>query len=203
MTIATVHPCEPRAKARALGRRDQVVLRPLTACDLQPMIGFFERLDPESRRLRFHQYLPVVKPWLVRQLVDVDQSSHVAWAAWAGDEIVGEARYVRSPVDRREAEVAFSVADDMRRRGLATRMLEALGLLARADGVETFTSTVGTDNRASAALLAGMGSSFSFADGVLEGRGPVPSWTGTPDAAMGVLLQRELVVPVETTELAA
>jgi hypothetical protein len=181
----------------------RIVLRPSRAADEERMVRYFEALSPESRRLRFHQPLPIVKPWLVRPLVDVDQSNHVAWAAWSDCELVGEARYVRSRTDPSTAEVAFSVADSLRRRGIARLLVETLGVLARSDGIETFVSTVGHDNRGSAAFLNVLGTRFSFGDGALDGRGPVPPWTGSPELAARLRDAHRPRTPASVREIAA
>jgi len=181
---------------------EQITLRPTGPGDEQPMTRYFEELSPESRRLRFHQPVPIVKPWLIRPLVDVDHTVHVAWTAWSGARIVGEARYVRLRSDPTSAEIAFSVADTHRRRGIGTLMVESLGELARADGVEAFTSMVGHDNRASSAFLTGLGTRFSFADGALEGRAPVPAWSRSSELAACLVRCHRAIAP-QLMEVAA
>lgn len=156
------------------GRR--VVLRPTMSADEHAFTAFLQDLDPDSRRLRFHQPVPVVKAWLVRPLVAVDQIEHVCWLAWSDGRVVGEVRYVRSSAHRDQAEIAFAVASDMRHLGLARLLVETIGLVARCAGIEVFTSTVGHDNRASAGFLQALGSRLRIGDGALEGSGPVPEW---------------------------
>jgi GNAT superfamily N-acetyltransferase len=58
---------------------------------------------------------------------------------------VAEFGLLREP---RAAEVAFAVADDWRRRGAATRMLEQLAAIAAARGIRRFDAEVLADNRA-------------------------------------------------------
>jgi hypothetical protein len=74
-------------------------------------------------------------------------------------------------------------------------MVEALGVLARASGIEWFTSTVGHDNRASSALLTSLGTRFTFGDGALEGRGPVPPWSGSAELAQWIRAHHTRLVP--------
>lgn len=189
MTISALHQV-----TLADGRR--ITLRPAAPDDEHALTVFFEDLDAESRRLRFHQPVPIVKPWLVRQLVAIDQVDHVSWLAWCERRVVGEARYVRSRTRHDEAEVAFAVAPDFRRVGLGRLLVETLGLVARRDGIEVFTSTVGHDNRASAALLQALGAHFRFGDGALEGTGPVPDWSRGPDLAAEALARHDDAIHV-------
>jgi GNAT superfamily N-acetyltransferase len=181
-TALAAAPDAPSVRQRLADGRT-VSLTPLGADDHEALAAFYEALTPASRRLRFLQAMPVIRPRLVRQMTEVDQRRHVAWVARVGDRIVGEARYVRLRDEPAAAEVAFAVAEDVRRIGLARLLVETLGVLARADGVTTFTSTVSEENRGSTALLRELGSSFRFDSGALEGRGPVPDWTRSPDQA--------------------
>jgi GNAT superfamily N-acetyltransferase len=137
--------------------------------------------------------MPEIRERLVRQLVDVDQVGHVAWAARLDDRIVGEARYVRLRDDPTAAEVALAVAEDVRRVGLGRLLVESLAVLARADGITRFTSTVSDENHASTELLRQLGSAFHFDGGALEGRGPVPPWTGPPSVARALVEQHRSI----------
>lgn len=163
------------------GRR--VALAPIGPVDGSALADFYCGLSTGSRRLRFLQAMPTVSDRLARQLADVDQDGHVAWAAWREGRIVGEARYVRLRDEPAAAEVAFAVAEDHRRVGLARQLVESLGVIAREQAVTTFTSTVADENRASSALLRAFGTSFVWQDGAFEGRGAVPPWTGSPSVA--------------------
>jgi RimJ/RimL family protein N-acetyltransferase len=172
-----------------------VHLRPLRTTDGEALVSLLEAMSPESRRLRFLQAMPVVAPRLVRQLVAVDHQDHVAWLALeqtaAGDRCIGEVRCVRLRSQADTGEVAFAVADDRRRLGLGRLLLDTIGVAAGTLGIDEFTSTVSSENRASAALLASAGTSFRLESGALEGRGPAPRWSATPDRTHAVAaLQR-------------
>lgn len=166
-----------------------VRLRPATVDNTPNLHKLLAALSPEDRRRRFLQVMPEVPSSLAHQLVDVDHRVHVAWLAMAGERCVAEARYVRPSADPASAELAYAVAPELRRSGLASRMVEALGVIARDEGVDVFTATVGTDNRASAALLRKLGFAVRFDDGLLEARGPVPTWTGHPSLPPSILAQ--------------
>jgi nucleotide-binding universal stress UspA family protein len=70
---------------------------------------------------------------------------------------VGVARYVRTAPD--EAEPAVVVADDWQRRGVGSRLLEALASRAVEEGVATFRAPVLAQNHDAIALLRSMGES--------------------------------------------
>jgi acetyltransferase len=110
----------------------QVVIRPIRAQDAAAFRAFVEGMSPTSRYERFQYVVKEVSPALLRLLVEADPRSHVALAAFAADEVVGEARYVR---EGDGAQFAIAVADGWRRRGVATRLLEDLLAHARRNGV--------------------------------------------------------------------
>lgn len=160
----------------ALAGGGEVHLRPFGPGDQEAVRAFIEALSPRSRHLRFFVPTPVVRPHLVRRLVQVDQVRHLAWGAFAGNRCVAEARAVVSGAEPSVAEIAFAVADEVRRQGLARRMIGVLGLAAGARGVTEFEASVMSENRASRLLLIGIGMRFRFEDGASVGRGPVPVW---------------------------
>ena len=165
----------------------EVHLRPFGPADEPAVHAFVEALSPRSRHLRFFSPIPVVRPHLVRGLVQVDQARHLAWGAFFGDRCVAEARAVLLGDEASVAEIAFAVADDLHRRGLARRLIEVLGLVTAARGVTELEASVMAENRPSRKLLTGIGMRFRFADGASIGRGPVPPWTGSPDEAQRIL----------------
>lgn len=109
-----------------------VLIRPLRLQDAGAFRAFVERLSPESRYERFQYVVKEVSPQLLRLLMEADPRSHVALAAFAGNEVVGEARYVR---EGKGAEFAIAVADEFRRRGVGQRLFDALLGHARRDGL--------------------------------------------------------------------
>jgi acetyltransferase len=109
-----------------------VEIRPLRLQDADAFRAFVERLSPASRYERFQYVVKEVSPELLRLLVEADPRSHVALAAFEGDAVVGEARYVRAGGG---AEFALAVADAWRRRGVGKRLLGELLAYAHRDGV--------------------------------------------------------------------
>jgi GNAT superfamily N-acetyltransferase len=203
MPVLTAPRTPPAEAAWRLADGRRVTLSPLTPADHLAFGAFLEDLTPASRRLRFLQAMPEIRERLVRQLVDVDQVDHVAWAARLDDRIVGEARYVRLRADREAAEIALAVAEDVRRVGLGRLLVESLGVLARADGIVRFTSTVADENHASTTLLRELGTAFHFDGGALEGRGPVPPWTGAAPVARAIVEQHRAIAGRVSAPVAA
>ncbi len=113
--------------------------------DADAMLEFFESLSERSRYLRFHGF-PALGPKLVAPFLDPDWEERGALAGWLEGRMVALANFVRLR-DPRRAEVAFTVADDYQGRGIGTRLLEQLAVLAADAGVEQFVAEVMPDNR--------------------------------------------------------
>ncbi|HEV7523644.1 MAG TPA: GNAT family N-acetyltransferase [Acidimicrobiia bacterium] len=111
-------------------------IRPCRPDDEPALLALYERLSDDSIYLRF--FSPVPRPTAVQleRITSVDYVDHMVLVAQIGSEIVAIARYDR--IEPNEAEVAFAVADDQQRRGLATLLLEHLAVIARAHGIATF-----------------------------------------------------------------
>jgi acetyltransferase len=122
-----------------------ILIRPIGLADAPAFRAFVERLSPESRYERFQYAVREVSPQLLRLLVEADPRSHVALAAFAGSEVVGEARYVR---EGDGAEFAIAVADEYRRRGVGRRLFRTLLEYARRDDLKRLDGEVLAWNRA-------------------------------------------------------
>jgi acetyltransferase len=133
-----------------------VIVRPLTLPDAAAFRAFVARLSPASRYQRFQGALKELSPQLLRQLLVADPRSHVALGAFNGEEMVGEARYVRceNPL---AADFAIAVDDDWRRRGVAHELMEQLLQRARRDGLERLEGEVLADNKAMLGFAAQSG----------------------------------------------
>lgn len=122
----------------------------------------YEDLSAESRYQRFLSSVRTLSPGILRQLVDeVDGIEHVAlvlsvFPEHATERAVGVGRIVRL-VDRPDAaDVAVTVDEAWRGRGVATALLAAL-VDRRPRGVVQIRTQVAADNRASRAMLARLG----------------------------------------------
>jgi RimJ/RimL family protein N-acetyltransferase len=135
-----------------------VQLRDQTHGDRDLVAGLFAELSPRSRHMRFMAGLPPqLSPGILDALSAVDGDSHVALLALQGERIVGAARYVRSDEDPRSAEVAFTVADDLHRTGLARVMVGALVDRALAAGIERLRFEFLAENVAARGLIKRLG----------------------------------------------
>ncbi len=126
--------------------RDGTVLRlrAPTPADLDDIRAFYDALSPDSLYMRFHGYGRT--DLAARQSAMADGKDRVALIARHGDRIVAVAGYdrLREPG---AAEVAFAVAEDHRRRGAATRLLEQLAQIGGERGIRRFDAEVLADNR--------------------------------------------------------
>jgi GNAT superfamily N-acetyltransferase len=82
----------------------------------------------------------------VRRLVRVDHDLREAIVGVVGGEVIGVARYDRSPADPSTAELAIVVEDDWQGLGVGRQLLAELTRLAAQRGVAVLTATVQPDN---------------------------------------------------------
>lgn len=119
--------------------------RPVRPDDGPRFCRLWERLSPETVYRRFHA--PLRHPPVdADRLVAVDHDLREALVAVVGDEVVGVARYDRSPADPGTADVAVVVEDGWQGVGIGRQLLAELTALAARRGVRTLTADVQTDN---------------------------------------------------------
>jgi RimJ/RimL family protein N-acetyltransferase len=151
-----------------------VGLARLEPTDGDALRRLFFQLSPETIYRRFLS--PLARPEQARpeRLLDVDHHDREAVVAVVDGEIVGVARYFRSP-DTEIAELAVVVADPWQRQGLATRMLGSLCELALAAGIRRFAVTIQADNRPALNLLKHLGpaTGLALSQGVYEATFPI------------------------------
>lgn len=131
-------------------------LRAPEPADEPAIKDFFDRLDPESRYLRFHGH--VRSDRVAAHYAAADGESRVALLAHREGEIVAVAGYERLR-ELGAAEVAFAVLASEQGRGLGTRMLEQLAAHAAEHGIDRFDASVMSENR----RMLGVFSSAGFA----------------------------------------
>jgi acetate---CoA ligase (ADP-forming) len=151
-------------------------LRPPQESDVEALIAFFDGLSEQSRHLRFHGGRRVDRS-LVRHLLERgDRGALLGVSAdVAGQErVVAVAEYARLR-DLKTAEVAFAVADQLQGRGVGTRLLERLAVIAAGAGIECFIAEVLAENRAMLAVFADAGFELTRAldRGEMEVRFPI------------------------------
>jgi acyl-CoA synthetase (NDP forming)/RimJ/RimL family protein N-acetyltransferase len=131
-------------------------LRGPGAQDEPAIKAFFDRLDPESRYLRFHGH--VRSDRVAAHYAAADGENRVALLAHREGDIVAVAGYERLR-ELGAAEVAFAVLASEQGRGLGTRMLEQLAAHAADHGIDRFDASVMAENR----RMLGVFSSAGFA----------------------------------------
>lgn len=120
----------------------RVTIRPITKNDIGLERRFIEELSPEARRYRFLCGVGTPSDALLQKLTILDAEREAALIAVTEEHgkprEVGVARF--SALPDRSAEVAVTVADDWRHRGLATLLMHRLTDMARARGIHTLFS---------------------------------------------------------------
>ena len=120
--------------------------RPVQPDDEARFYRLWPRLSRESVYRRFHSPVHRLPAETVRRLVQVDHDLREAVVADIGGEVVGVARYDRSPGDPTTAEFAILVEDAWQNLGVGRQLLSQLIELARGRGVAVLTATVQPDN---------------------------------------------------------
>jgi acetate---CoA ligase (ADP-forming) len=118
--------------------------------DYDDVKAFYDRLSPESRYMRFHGTVGTDLP--SRYVVEASGGDRVALICRHDDRVVGVANYERLR-ERGVAEISFAVADDFRRRWIATRLLEQLAAIAAERGIRRFVAEVLVVNHAALAVF--------------------------------------------------
>jgi acetyltransferase len=117
---------------------DRIVIRPVLPQDRELLFTFFLDLSAEDRCSRFLHPLSEVSTELLQQFTHIDYANHLALVAETfknGDAIViSEARYVRA-TELPSVEIAISVAESWRGKGVAKLMLAKLECHAATAGV--------------------------------------------------------------------
>ena len=123
-----------------------VATRPVRVDDEPLFVRLWPRLSPDTVYRRFHSPIRGLSREALHHLVDVDHDLREAVVAVVGGDVVGVARYDRSPGDPTTAEFAVVVEDAWQGLGLGRQLLTELIELAAARGVATLTATVQRDN---------------------------------------------------------
>ncbi|MGH8977663.1 MAG: GNAT family N-acetyltransferase, partial [Acidimicrobiia bacterium] len=170
-------------------------IRPIRPDDERRLLGLYERLSDESLYLRFFSPVPAPTAAQLERLTTVDYDTHMALVAQLGDEIVAVARYDRT--ERDEAEVAFTVEDDQQGRGLGTMLLEHLAVIARSNGISTFSADTLPNNARMLNVFADAGwkAQRSFADGTVRVRFSIEP---TTDSIAAIQLREQLAEAAST-----
>jgi len=128
-----------------LGDGRPVHLRPIRSQDGPALQEFHHRLSTQSVIFRYFAPKLELSAEEIERFTHVDHVDRVAIVAIAGSgqegsEVIGIGTYDR--IDGSQAEVAFSVRDDLQGRGLGSVFLEHLAAAAREHGITRFTAEV-------------------------------------------------------------
>jgi len=186
----------------------RIRIRPIVIADRAGIGCGFKLLSKESRTHRFLIPPRELSESMLRYFTDIDYTNHVALGAFAIDEAgepgVAIARYVRLK-DPGCAEAAVTVLDDYQRRGIATVLLEALGLIAMKNGIVRFCGFVQWENTAVLQLAREAGTTvLPDSPGLARVDLPVAAAAdrvgGSPlQTALRKLAQREPVLAADST----
>lgn len=114
-----------------------VLIRPISAADVDIEREFIERLSPQSRRYRFLGEIAAPGSALLDRLTHPDPAHEAAFIALVADGAhkreIGVARF-SADKDDRSCECAVAVADEWQGKGLATLLMRHLIEIARQRG---------------------------------------------------------------------
>ncbi|SES81916.1 GNAT family N-acetyltransferase [Geodermatophilus poikilotrophus] len=152
-----------------------VTTRPVRPDDGPLFCRLWDRLSPETVYRRFHAPLRS-PPADAHRLVEVDHDLREALVAVVGGEVVGVARYDRSPADPGTADVAVVVEDAWQGVGVGRQLLGELTQLAARRGVRSLTADVQADNDRVVGLVRRLlpGAVLTSRHGVYAVQSPVP-----------------------------
>lgn len=175
------------------------MIRPIVPEDAEGLVQFHRHLSPESRYLRFFSYHPALSAEEVECFTRLDYSRRLALVAVVGGDIIGVGRYEREPGSD-EAEVAFVVADEFHRHGIATLLLDQLVVAARQRGITSFTAKTLWENHdmLSVFLQSGFDVVRTYDGGVVSLRFPIRQ-TSTSRLALAMRDAGRRVTPHEET----
>lgn len=131
----------------------------------------YEKLSPESRRLRFVSPPYHLPPWQLDYLSDLDPSHGAIWVAsderFAEPVGMGLARCMRVEDDPSVAEVAFTVLDEYQNKGLGRMFMQVVIDHARSNGMRHLRGYVLAENGPMLHLFESFGATQPVEEGGL------------------------------------
>jgi GNAT superfamily N-acetyltransferase len=163
--------------------------------DLATVRDFYERLSDTSTYYRFFGLRRTIPDGELRAVVG-ESAKHVTLLASVDDRLIGIGEYIIG-VDPAEAEVAFAVADDHHREGVATLLLERLAVIGHDRGLQRFTAIVMPGNADMQLVFrtVGLPVRARFDDGVIKTILELASLTALTAAATTRVPRLDVVVP--------
>jgi acetyltransferase len=143
-----------------LGDGTKLTLRHIAPADAAREQAFVHGLSAKSSYLRFHGTLKDLSKKDLKKFTEPESRNAVALivlhAGATGEEEIGVARYVIDP-DRANCEFAIVVADAWQKRGIGTRLMNALIRHLQASGIKQISGSVIRNNSAMLKLMKQMG----------------------------------------------
>jgi GNAT superfamily N-acetyltransferase len=137
---------------------EQVSIRAVRPDDRERIVKAFRGLDRRSVYLRFFSHKKELGDEELRRVTECDGVIEAVLVATVGsgdrEIIVGLGSYVRSGA---AADIAFAVEEDFQGRGIASRLLQQLVDIARANGIVRFEADVLAENTPMLAVLRNSG----------------------------------------------
>jgi GNAT superfamily N-acetyltransferase len=128
------------AETTLLANGCTVDIAPAQPDDIDRVRSFYQHLSDASTYYRFFTMRRTLPERQLHEMVDQDVPHHVTLLASVAGELIGMGEFVVGE-SMDEAEVAFAVADDHHRKGVATLLLERLAVVARRCGLKRFVAT--------------------------------------------------------------
>jgi GNAT superfamily N-acetyltransferase len=125
--------------------------------DFDAVRDLHAKMSPDNLYLRFFSLSPLAAEREARRICREHGPDHAALLAVLDGEVIGCGTYERYGAGSLSAEVAFTVADDMHRRGVGTLLLEHLVSLARSRGCRSLTAETLSENAAMLRMFADAG----------------------------------------------
>ena len=139
---------------------EKLTLRHIAPTDAAREQAFVRGLSPESSYLRFHGAIKELSQKDLKKYTEPDSRNAVAMVVLrsgkTGEEEIGVARYVIDP-DRANSEFAIVVADAWQKRGIGTRLMNALISHLQVSGVKQISGSVIKSNSAMRKFIKQMG----------------------------------------------
>lgn len=154
------------------GRRKLV--RPIDATDRDRLRRFHNGLSLDSTRLRFFTPHPTLSDKELVHFTNVDHNNREAFVVLDDDDIIAVGRYDRT-IGSDDAEVAFVVADEWQRNGIATGLFPLLRSHAVANGATCLVADTLAENTAMRTVFVRSGTALqpTWSHGVAETRMPI------------------------------
>lgn len=160
MTIDTAPQMEDANWSAILKTRSgfECPVRPVTTADDPALTAFFAHVTPDDLRFRFLSSIREVGAARIAEMTHIDhkQTQDFVVTEPGGDAIIANAM-LAADAQMETAEVAISIREDMKGRGIGWSLLEHVARYARAQGIRKLLSIESRDNHAAIELEREMG----------------------------------------------